>query len=191
MAHCVDLECLSLDELKLLASRVECRIRVLTETSTANTAADPSKSRFPTGSSSGHHAAANVSNQDSVAKATLSERVQGVIQANDPCEGSGVGPTRWSQPFYGGHVIRAPVMSDGFPRVPPPQVPLPTFGGAPCTNISGGCSKPAGPTTGASTSSPQDRSIVPCLELCVICYSPCCLAERPHGLHACERHQLL
>ena len=36
---------------------------------------------------------------EATTNASLSERVQGLIQSYDPWEGSGVGPTRWSQPF--------------------------------------------------------------------------------------------
>ena len=73
MAHCVDLEQMSLGELVSLSNRIggERRIRYLKTVATSETSADPN-------------------------------------QTNDPWEGSGVGPTRWSQPFYEGHVIRTP-----------------------------------------------------------------------------------
>ena len=48
-------------------------------------------------------------------RATLSEKVQELINANDPWEGSGVEPTGWSLPFYGGRLIRTPEVFESFP----------------------------------------------------------------------------
>ena len=41
-------------------------------------------------------------------QATLSEKVRELNYVNDPWEGTGIGPTRWSLPFFGGHIVRTP-----------------------------------------------------------------------------------
>ncbi len=109
MAQCFDLEERpSLDELVSLANRIEWRIRRLTEASTAETAEGPQVRSCPAAGATdtGSNAPAGGKIEEAGVRTTLSERVQGLIQANDPWEGSGVGPTRWSLPFYGGHIIR-------------------------------------------------------------------------------------
>ena len=41
-------------------------------------------------------------------QATLSEKIRELNYVNDPWEGTGIEPTRWSPPFYGGHIVRTP-----------------------------------------------------------------------------------
>ena len=120
---------------------------------------------------------------------TLSERVQDLVNTNDPWEGSGVGPTRWSLPFYGGHVILTHESAACLHHVQHGPATLPVFGGPPCSDISG-----QAPTTSLTREQPavapaQFSPTITCMQLCAICYSPCCLGGTTHGLHACERHR--
>ena len=193
MAHSVDLEQMSLSELVSLATRIERRIRYLNTVATSKTLNDPRGYTTPVSASTNsmNNAPTSVPVEDPAVRTTLSERVQGLIQTNDPWEGSGVEPTRWFQLFYGGHVIRAPEVFAASLMVHSVHDPLPVFGGLSCTDISGSVSKPSGGhSSPSSPSTPHDRKAVPCPEVCVICYSPCTLAGRPHRLHACERHRL-
>ena len=92
MAHAIDLNNLSLDELHVLAGRIECRIRTLsasTDEQTATSApADPWAS--PGGAGPGPFRSGMASGIHSETRPTLSEKVQDLIHTNDPCEGSGV-----------------------------------------------------------------------------------------------------
>ena len=90
MEHQVDLTQLSLDELVLLSSRVELRIKEVLNASAAGSMAhtngEASGGRFahsPTGSPRPNNASQEIE--------TLSERVRDLIHANDPCMG-GVRP---------------------------------------------------------------------------------------------------
>ena len=203
MARAIDLSYLSLDELYVLAGRVQSRIATLT-TSTAtirqtsarehtdpwassgNASPDPS----PSGNASPDPSRPGlVPGNRSETQATLSERVQDLVNTNDPWEGSGVGPTRWSLPFYGGHVIRTHESAACLHHVQHGPATLPVFGGPPCSDISG-----QAPTTSLTREQPavapaQFSPTITCMQLCAICYSPCCLGGTTHGLHACERHR--
>ena len=118
MAHTVDLDHLSRDELRKLACRIEHRILSLSDDTAERKAENsPACSRPATGVAdprSAHRGIAPEVNPET--RTTLSEKVQELIHANDPWEGSGVGPTRWSLPFYGGHIIRTPEVSGSFPQ---------------------------------------------------------------------------
>ena len=107
MSQQFDLTQMSLDELVSLSKQIEVRIRYLKcatapepQMATGSTPASCHPSRSPS------HATCHV--EEPSTGDTMSERVRGLIQTNDPWEGSGVGPTRWSQPFYGGSIIRDP-----------------------------------------------------------------------------------
>ncbi len=143
MAHCVDLEQLSLDELVSLANRVECRIRYLTANTTSETVNDPNVRTSPVsgGTNSMSSAPASGKVEDPGVGTTLSERVQGLIQTNDPWEGSGVGPTKWSQPLYGGHIICTPEVLGVSPRVHSVHDPLPVFGARVLISVVGSLSR--------------------------------------------------
>ena len=140
MAHAIDLNNLSLDELYVLAGRVECRIKTLsasTDEQTATTApADPWAA--PEGVGPEPFRSGMASGIQSETRATLSEKVQDLINTNDPWEGSGVGPTRWSLPFYGGHIVHTHESAACLPRAQRGPALLPVFGGPPCSDISAG-----------------------------------------------------
>ena len=193
MARAIDLSDLSLDELYVLAGRVQSRIATLT-TSTANIRQTSAREHTDPWASSGNASPdpsrpGLVSGNRSGTQTTLSERVQDLVNTNDPWEGSGVGPTRWSLPFYGGHVIRTQESAACLHRVQHGPATLPVFGGPPCSDISG-----QAPTTSLTRGQPtvvpaQFSPTITCMQLCAICYSPCCLGGITHGLHACERHR--
>ena len=145
MARAIDLSDLSLDELYVLAGRVQSRIATLT-TSTANirqtsarehtdpwaSSGNASPDPSPSGNASPDPSRPGlVSGNRSGTQTTLSERVQDLVNTNDPWEGSGVGPTRWSLPFYGGHVIRTQESAACLHRVQHGPATLPVFGGLP------------------------------------------------------------
>ena len=100
MAHAIDLSNLSLEELYVLAGRVQCRIKTLSastataEQTTTTAYADPWASTQDAGPDPSRPGIA--SGAQSETRATPSEKVQDLINTNDPWEGSGVGPTRWS-----------------------------------------------------------------------------------------------
>ena len=102
MARAIDLSHLSLDELYVLAGRVQSRIATLT-TSTATTEQTSTMEHTDPWASSGNarpdpSRPGLVPGNRSETQTTLSERVQDLVNTNDPWEGSGVGPTRWSLP---------------------------------------------------------------------------------------------
>ena len=193
MARAIDLSHLSLDELYVLAGRVQSRIATLT-TSTATTEqattmehADPwasSEDASPDPSRPGI-----ASGNRSETQTTLSERVQDLVNTNDPWEGSGVGPTRWSLPFYGGHIIRTHESAACLHRAQHGPAILPVFGGPPCSYSSGQASTTSPTREQPAVALAQFSPTVTCMQLCAICYSPCCLGGTTHGLHACERHR--
>ena len=193
MARAIDLSHLSLDELYVLAGRVQCRIETLTastattEQTTTTEHADPwasSQDASPDPSRPGI-----ASGAQSETRATLSEKVQDLINANDPWEGSGVGPTRWSLPFYGGHIIRTHESAACLHRVQHGPAILPVFGGPPCSDSSGQASTTSLTQVQPAVAFAQFSQTGTCMQLCAICYSPCCLGGTTHGLHACERHR--
>ena len=117
MAHAIDLEHLSLEELHQLACRIERRIKSLSASTAEQTdAGSPADTRPPPGVA-GHGPAQPglAPGINSETRATLSEKVQDLIRTNDPWEGSGVGPTKWSLPFYGGHIVRTPDVAARLP----------------------------------------------------------------------------
>ena len=192
MAHAIDLDNLSIDELRKLACRIERRILSLSDDTAAQTAkSSPANNRPVPGVADlgpAQHGMAPGVNPE--IRATLSEKVQDLIHTNDPWEGSGVGPTKWSLPFYGGHIVRTPEVDERFPGTQCGPALLPVFGGPPCmdTGVKPSRTPPAHVTATAGSS--QRRQHVTCLQLCAICYSPCCMGGISHGLHACERHRL-
>ena len=117
-------------------------------------------------------------------QATLSEKIRELNYVNDPWE---IGPTRWSLPFYGGHIVRTP---EAIVRAPGMASTLPVFGGPP--GPGGGSKTPADNTMDAPppVESPRRRWSRKCPQLCAVCYSPCCFGHQAHGLHACERHRM-
>ena len=108
MAQPMDLNRLSREELLELACRIEERIWVLSEDASGRMAENAGVRSCPTTDAadprSGPHVTASEGNPE--IRTTLSEKVQELIFVNDPWEGSGIGPTRWSLPFYGGHIVR-------------------------------------------------------------------------------------
>ena len=189
MAYAIDLSNLSFDELYVLAGRVECRIKTLsasTDEHAATTApADPWAASEEVGPEPFRPGMA--SGVQSESRAKLSEKVQDLINTNDPWEGSGVGPTRWSLPFYGGHIVRTHGSAACLHRAQYGPALLPVFGGPPCSDISGQASKISPTQVQPTAASAQRFQPETCLQLCAICYSPCCLGGTTHGLHACER----
>ena len=192
MEQQIDLTRLSLDdELRHLSSRVEQRIKEVSGAAADSAAAHAGRGSH--GRTGGSPCGGMPSNSSTPKQETLSERVKDLIQTNDPEKGSGVGPLRWSRPFYGGSIIRDPVAVDTSAYVPKPSDAAPPFfGGPPCTSCG------TGEVPASHTSSPSEmpsvsrhKQPVQCPELCVICYSPCGMADNPHGLHTCERHRLL
>ena len=154
MAQAIDLNNLSLDELHVLAGRIECRIRSLsasTDEQTATSApADPCASPGSVGP--GHIQPGMAPGIQSETRATLSEKVPDLIHTNDPWEGSGVGPTKWSPPFYGGRIVRTPESAACLPRAQCGPALLPVFGGPPCSKISPiMCKLPRCPHSAVST----------------------------------------
>ena len=193
MAHAIELDHLSCDELRKLACRVERRLLSLTEQTAEGKSENPYISGLPSAGSDDPKTARDVASPTagSVTRPTLSEKVQDLIYMNDPWEGSGVGPTKWSRPFYSGNVIRPANVPGHFcERQCGPEL-LPVFGGPPCSNIGGHDPNPTGMDASANLGSLQLRRELTCTKLCAICYSPCCLSGFPHGLHACERHKVL
>ena len=112
MGHAIDINNLSLDELYVLAGRVECRIRTLS----ASTKEQTATSAPAGGVGSEPFRSDMVSGIQSETRATLSEKVQDLINTNDLWEGSGVEPTRWSLLFYGGHIVRTHESAACLPR---------------------------------------------------------------------------
>ena len=134
-------------------------------------------------------------------QATLSEKIQELNYVNDPWEGTGIGPTRWSLPFYGGHIartpediVRAPYMASGPATLPVFGPPCQSFGGPPgtCGNSKTHSDNTTDMTMDAPApaESPRCRWSRKCPQLCGSCYSPCCFGHQAHGLHACERHRM-
>ena len=192
MAQYIDLAHLSRDELIVLASRIECRIRTLSDAAAEKTTVNSHARSCPATGVAGHRSAHHVTAPEANpgARTTVSEKVQELIQANDPWEGSGVGPTRWSLPFYGGHIIRTPEVFECSPRAQMGPDLLPVFGGSPYADTGGKSSRLPSADVSATSVSSQRHQHSTCLKLCAICYSPCCIGGLPHGLHACERHRL-
>ena len=193
MAHAIDLSNLSLDELYVLAGRVECRIKTLSastataEQTTTTAHADPWASSQDVGPDPSRPGIASGAHSET--RATLSEKVQDLINTNDPWEGSGVGPTRWSLPFYGGHIVRSHESAACLHRAQHGPAILPVFGGPPCSDISGQASITSPTQVQPTAAFAQRFQPGTCMQLCAICYSPCCLGGTTHGLHACERHR--
>ena len=135
---------LSRDELRELACRIEHRILSLSDgTAEGKAENSPACSRPATGVDDTRSVHCGIAPEvNPTTRSTLSEKVQELIHANDPWEGSGVGPTRWSLPFYGGHIIRTPQNSGSFPRTQGVPDLLPVFGGPPCTDTCGKSFKP-------------------------------------------------
>ena len=176
MAYAVDLNNLSLDELYVLAGRVECRIKTLsasTDEHTATTApADPWAASEKVGPEPSRQGMA--SGIQSESRATLSEKVQDLINTNDPWEGLGVEPTRWSLPFYGGHIVRTHGSAACLHRAQCGPALLPVFGGPPCSDISGQASKisptqPMHPPTCSACPQQQGTPLLCCSETSEIC----------------------
>ena len=193
MARAIDLSHLSLDELYVLAGRVQSRIATLT-TSTVTTEQTSTMEHTDPWASSGNASPdpsrpGLVPGNRSETQTTLSERVQDLVNTNDPWEGSGVGPTRWSLPFYGGHVIRTHESAACLHHVQHGPATLPVFGGPPCSYISGQASTTSLTREQPAVAPAQFSPTVTCMQLCAICYSPCCLGGTTHGLHVCERHR--
>ena len=101
MAHRIDLDHLSRDELRELACRIEHRILSLSDGTAERKAENsPTCSRPATGVDDPRSVHCGIAPEvNPTTRSTLSEKVQELIHANDPWEGSGVGPTRWSLPF--------------------------------------------------------------------------------------------
>ena len=101
----IDLTQLSLDELLLLSSRVELRIK---DVQSAPSAGSQVHEDGPASGGRADHStpASSCPATASQEIETLSERVRGLIHVNDPWEGSGLGPLRWTHPFFGGSIIR-------------------------------------------------------------------------------------
>ena len=139
MAHAIDIDNLSLNELHKLACRIECRIRSLSASTAEQTAtSSPADIRPPPGvAGSGPAQPGMAPGINPETRATLSEKVQDLIHTNDPWEGSGVGPTKWSLPFYGGHIVRALEVAECLPRAQCGPALLPVFGGPPCVDVGG------------------------------------------------------
>ena len=135
------------------------------------------------------HAGVDQLEEEIKTRATLSEKVQDLINTNDSWEGSGVGPTRWSLPFYGGHIIRTHGSAACLHRAQHGPAILPVFVGPPCSDISGQASTTSPTQVQPAVAFAQRSQPGTCMQLCAICYSACCLGGTTHGLHACERHR--
>ena len=138
MSHSINLDGLSREDLLDLAQRIEQRLLTFPVDSGSSTenaragyrdkgidADDPWAAPCP---------ASTVGTPR--LQATFSEKIQELNYVNDPWEGTGIGPTRWSLPFYGGHIVRTP---DNIVRVPymaSGPATLPVFG-TPCQSFGG------------------------------------------------------
>ena len=144
-ARHIDLTQFSLEELLILSSRIDLRIKELLSA----TAADSQAREDCPAPCGGCDHSSNPSSHTGTASpesVTLSERVRGLIQANDPlC---------WSQPFFGGSIIRD-IVTVGLPEYMPrsSNMTLPTFGGPPCATFSVGKEPDAssGPSSGGNS----------------------------------------
>ena len=90
-------------------------------------------------------------------RTTFSEKVQELNYVNDPWEESGIGPTRWSLPFYGGHIVRTPEVLRRSPSTLVGPHVLPVFGGPPCTDVGGKTPTVPAPDESATSESPRRR----------------------------------
>ena len=87
---------------------------------------------------------------------TLSEKIQELNFVNNPWEGTGiVGPTRWSLPFYGGHIVRTPDNIASVPYMTNGPATLPGFG-PPCQSFGG----PPAPCVNCNSSSEHTTNLV-------------------------------
>ena len=139
MSQVINLNGLSREELLDLAGRIEERPKVLPQDTSGRTVEAADARRDSTLDDSDPWAAPHgTSSEESPGiQTTLSEKVQELNYVNDPWEGSGIGRTRWSLPFYGGHIVRTPEVLMRVPSlVEGPQV-LPVFGGPPCATFGG------------------------------------------------------
>ncbi len=121
------------------------------------------------------------------APATLSEKVQELNCVNDPWEGTGVGPTQWSLPFYGGHIVSAPNVLVGAPGMVSASTTLPVFG---VPSNSGQNPEDPGKEAVPVVESPRRRWSKQCPHLCAVCHSQCCASNSVHERHVCERHRM-
>ena len=135
MSHSINLDGLSREDLLDLAKRIEQRLLtfpVASGTTTENARAgfrddgidvdDPWAAPCPT---------STVGTPGP--QATFSEKIQELNFVNDPWEGT---PTRWSLPFYGGHIVRTPDNIVSVPYITNGPATLPVFG-TPCQSFGG------------------------------------------------------
>ena len=196
MSHNINLDGLSREDLLDLSRRIEQRLLAFpldSGSSTENTRAGYRDSGIDVDDPWAAPCSASTVGNPRL-QATLSEKIRELNYVNDPWEGTGIGPTRWSLPFYGGHIVRTPEPIVRAPCMASGPTTLPVFGGPP--GPSGDSKTPTDNTTDNTmdapppVESPRRRWSRKCPQLCGVCHSPCCFGHQAHGLHACERHRM-